>query len=61
MTFLVFFSHVKNGRRVPLIINGVEHSIHVEASDRTGAINHPEVISFCNSRTDETRPRGVMP
>lgn len=61
MTYAITFSHKVNGNRVPLVIDGVEFTMNVEANDRSGAINHPDVATFCEGRTDDTRPRRISP
>ena len=58
--FTLTFSHVVNGQRVPLIIDGQEATLQVEATSKTEAIYKQEVIDFCNARTDDTRVRRVI-
>lgn len=45
--FVLTFSHIKDGKRQQLIIDGKVAQIIVEATSKTGAINHPDTVKFC--------------
>ena len=59
MLYTISFSHVVEGQRVPLIIDDREYTMQVEASSKSGALSHPDVKTFCESRDDDCRPRRV--
>lgn len=45
--FTLTFSHIVDGKRVPLVLNGKEASIQVDAPDKTSAIYHADSVKFC--------------
>lgn len=59
MNFTLTFSHIADGQRVPLFIDGREATLQIEASSKTDAIYKPEVKTFCGGRTDDARVRRV--
>jgi len=55
MTFTLSFSHIQNGIRVPLTIDGREVTMQVEADNKMSTYADPEVIKLCNEHQATVR------
>lgn len=53
--FVLTFSHIKDGKRQQLIIDGKVAQIIVDATSKTGAINHPDTVKFCEEHQATVR------
>lgn len=60
MTFQLTFSHIVDGQRIPLVIDGQEVSKTVEAESKSTAIEHPDIVQFCEEHGNDTRVRRVQ-
>jgi hypothetical protein len=58
--FIITFSHIANGERVPLIENGRAVIMNVQADSKSAAMYDPEVTNFCTNQGNDCRVRGVM-
>ncbi len=57
--FTLTFSHIQDGKRVPLIENGQEVTKTVEAPTKSAAMMDQSIKQFCESKGGETRIRTV--
>lgn len=55
MTFTLSFSHIQNNIRVPLIIDGREVTLVVEADNKIATYADPKVIDLCNEHQATVR------
>jgi hypothetical protein len=59
MTFTLTFSTIQNGLRVPLLKDGQEVTLIVEADSKTATYSIPAVKALCDQYLNDTRIRGV--
>jgi hypothetical protein len=58
--FTLYFSHIVEGKRIPLILDGREVTLPVEAISKSDAINKPEVKTFCENHGETVRVRRIL-
>lgn len=59
MTFTLTFSIIQNGKRIPLIADGREVTLVVEADSKTATYSNPAVIELCSTTGKDCRVKGV--
>jgi hypothetical protein len=59
MTYTLTFSTIQGGQRKPLLKDGREVTLVVEADSKTATYSNPAVIDFCNTTGNDCRIRGV--
>ena len=55
MTYTITFSHIVEGKRVPLYVEGREATLQVDADGRTSAIYHEATKTFCEANNCSVR------
>lgn len=58
--FIITFSHIVNGERVPLIEDGRAVTMNIQADSKSAAMYDPKVTEFCTVKGNDCRVRGVM-
>lgn len=59
VTYSLTFSHTVEGIRKPLVVDGREVVKSVEADSKSAAIEHPDIVEFCEQQGNDTRPRRI--
>lgn len=59
MTYTLSFSHIVDGKRLPLTLDGREVTKQVEADSKSGAVYDPTIKQFCQD--NGCTVRRVMP
>lgn len=59
-TFILNFSHIVEGVRIPLMDGDKEATMIVEADSKLSTYSLPSVIKFCESVGETCRVRRVM-
>jgi hypothetical protein len=55
VNYTLSFSHIQNDIRVPLVLDGREVTLTVEAENKIATYGDPEVIKLCNEHQASVR------